>query len=137
MGSMDKLRRIGPKRSKNKAMTAVHISVGVMLIVMVGVSQPAAYGKAGADFEQARITKGKNLYARNCAGCHGAEGTGDGYKLLGPDPANLTLPSTTKKSDAALLNTIHEGKPNMPSWKLRLSEQDSQAVLAYIRALAK
>jgi mono/diheme cytochrome c family protein len=69
--------------------------------------------------------------------CHGDKGTGEGYKLLGPDPANLTLLSTTKKSDAALLNTIHEGKPNMPSWKVRLSEQDSRAVLAYIRTLSK
>ena len=33
--------------------------------------------------------------------------------------------------------TIHEGNPNMPSWKGRLSEQDSRAVLAYIRTLAK
>jgi mono/diheme cytochrome c family protein len=134
---MDKLPRIGSKTSEDKAMTVAHVSVWVMLIAMVGVSQPAAYGKAGADLEQAGIAKGEKIYARHCAGCHGAKGTGEGYKLLGPDPANLTLPSTTKKSDAALLNTIHEGKPNMPSWKVRLSEQDSRAVLAYIRTLSK
>jgi cbb3-type cytochrome c oxidase subunit III len=137
MDSMDKWRRIGSKTSEDKTMTAAHVGMWVMLIAMVGVSQPAAYGKAEADLEQARIAKGKNLYARNCAGCHGAKGTGEGYKLLGPDPANLTLSLTTKKSDAALLNAIHEGKPNMPSWKVRLSEQDSRAVLAYIRTLAK
>jgi mono/diheme cytochrome c family protein len=57
--------------------------------------------------------------------------------MLGPDPANLTGPSTTQKSDMALLQTIHEGKTNMPSWKLRLSEEDSRAVLAYIRTLTK
>ncbi|MGQ0665936.1 MAG: c-type cytochrome, partial [Nitrospiraceae bacterium] len=84
-----------------------------------------------------RVSKGKGLYSRHCVGCHGTEGKGDGYKLLGPDPANLTAPSTMKKSDAALLKTIHEGKPNMPSWKVRLSEQDSRDVLAYVRTLAK
>ena len=57
--------------------------------------------------------------------------------MLGPDPANLTRPSTTQQSDATLLQTIHEGKPNMPSWKRLLSEEESRAVLAYIRTLPK
>jgi hypothetical protein len=35
-----------------------------------------------------------------------------------------------------LLRTIHEGKPNMPNWKYRLSPQDSKDVLAYIRSLS-
>jgi len=80
---------------------------------------------------------GKQIFTRHCAGCHGPQGKGDGYLLLGPDPANLTRPATKNKSDAALLTTIHEGKPNMPSWKVRLSEEDSRAVLAYIRTLGK
>ncbi|MBK9949458.1 MAG: c-type cytochrome [Nitrospira sp.] len=81
--------------------------------------------------------KGKQIFSKYCAGCHGSEGKGDGYLLLGPDPANLTRPATKNKSDALLLETIHEGKPNMPSWKGRLSENESRAVLAYIRALKK
>ncbi|MBS0167569.1 MAG: cytochrome c [Nitrospira sp.] len=81
--------------------------------------------------------KGKRIFSKHCAGCHGPEGKGDGYLLLGPDPANLTRPATKNKSDAMLLQAIHEGKPNMPSWKSRLSEVESRAVLAYIRALKK
>ena len=81
------------------------------------------------------FTKGKALYTKHCAGCHGPQGKGDGYKLLGPDPANLTAPSTKKKSDADLLATIHEGKPNMPSWKGLLSERDLRQILAYVRTL--
>ena len=81
--------------------------------------------------------KGRKIFAKHCAGCHGPEGKGDGYLLLGPDPANLTRSTTKKKPDALLLQTIHEGKPNMPSWKGRLSEDESRAVLAYIRALKK
>jgi mono/diheme cytochrome c family protein len=83
------------------------------------------------------MAKGKQIFIKHCVGCHGAEGKGDGYKLLGPDPANLTAPATRKKSDAVLLNTIHEGKSSMPSWKVRLSEQDSRDVLAYIRTLSR
>ncbi len=81
--------------------------------------------------------RGKTLFVRNCAGCHGAAGGGDGYRLLGPDPANLTSPSTSRKSDADLLKTIHNGKPNMPAWKGNLSESQSRDVLAYVRTLGK
>jgi len=81
--------------------------------------------------------KGKQIFSKYCSGCHGPEGKGDGYLLLGPDPANLTRLATKNKSDAMLIETIHEGKPNMPSWKGRLSEEESRAVLAYIRALKK
>lgn len=81
--------------------------------------------------------RGKTLFVRNCAGCHGAAGGGDGYRLLGPDPANLTSPSIGKKSDTELLKTIHDGKPNMPAWKGNLSESQSRDVLTYVRTLGK
>jgi mono/diheme cytochrome c family protein len=82
------------------------------------------------------VARGQTLFVRYCTGCHGPEGGGDGYKFLrGPDPANLTSPSIRKKSDAELLKTIHEGKPNMPPWESRLSEKESRDVLAYVRTL--
>lgn len=116
-------------------MKAAHIGMGLILLAVAW--QLTAYGQAGAEAEDARLAKGEKVYVKHCAGCHGTEGAGGGYKLLGPDPANLTSPSIKKKSDSALLKTIHEGKSNMPPWKVRLSEQDSRAVLAYIRTLAK
>jgi mono/diheme cytochrome c family protein len=97
----------------------------------------AAQGQAESKAKSGDAARGKTLFARNCASCHGPQGKGDGYRLLGPDPANLTSPSTTKKSDAALLKTIHDGKPNMPPWKVYLSENQSRDVLAYVRTLAK
>ena len=118
-------------------MNAAQIGLGLILMVAVGAGQSPVYGQVVADSEQAQMAKGKKVYAKYCAGCHGAGGDGGGYKLLGSDPANFTSPSMKKKSDSALLKTIHAGKPNMPSWKVRLSEQDSRAVLAYIRTLAK
>jgi len=118
-------------------MNAAQIRLGLILMAAVGAGQPEAYGQEVADSEQAQMAKGKKVYGKYCAGCHGAGGDGGGYKLLGSDPANLTSPSIKKKSDSALLTTIHEGNPNMRSWKARLSEQDSRAVLAYIRTLAK
>ena len=112
-------------------MSSPCVWIGGMLLLVLGIGQP------GAAASDARMAKGKQIFIKHCVGCHGAEGKGDGYKLLGPDPADLTASTTKKKSDAALLNTIHEGKSSMPSWKVRLSEQDSRNVLAYIRTLSR
>jgi mono/diheme cytochrome c family protein len=97
-----------------------------------------ALGQAEPKAKSGDVARGKTLFVRYCTGCHGPQGGGDGYRFLhGPDPANLTSPSTRKKSDADLFKTIHEGKPNMPPWDVRLSEKESRDVLAYVRALAK
>jgi len=98
----------------------------------------AAQGQAEPKDKSGDVARGKPLFVKYCTGCHGPQGGGDGYKFLrGPDPADLASPSTRKKSDAELFKTIHDGKPNMPPWKFRLSENESRDVLAYVRALAK
>lgn len=109
--------------------------MGLTAIIMGSQLVVAEPGKR--DSLSQDLARGKRIFAKHCAGCHGPEGKGDGYLLLGPDPANLTRPATKKKPDAMLLETIHEGRPNMPSWKGRLSEDESRAVLAYIRAIKK
>jgi mono/diheme cytochrome c family protein len=107
-----------------------------LITIIVGV-QVSIAAPNEPESKRADVAKGEKVFVRHCAGCHGSEGKGDGYLLLGPEPANLTRSTTKKKSDVMLLQTIHEGKPNMPSWKTRLSEEDSGAVLAYIRTLKK
>ncbi|MCW5786702.1 MAG: c-type cytochrome [Nitrospira sp.] len=111
--------------------------VGIVMIIVacIGWSGIPSEASGAAGTKTPESSKGKRIFSRHCAGCHGPEGKGDGYKLLGADPANLTAPATRKKSDSALLTTIHEGKPNMPSWKGLLSDRDIQSVLAYIRTL--
>lgn len=118
-------------------MGKIVIKMVMGLAAIVAGSQLAIATPKTEDSPSAGHAKGKRIFSQYCAGCHGPEGKGDGYRLLGPEPANLTRPATKLKSDAALLQAIHEGKSNMPSWKVRLSENDSRAVLAYIRTLAK
>ena len=118
----------------------VNLRFIVLSVVFVGgmllssLAQAVAESKA----QNGDVARGKTLFIRYCTGCHGPEGGGDGYKFVrGPDPANLSSPSTKKKSDAVLLKTIHDGKPNMPPWNTRLSEKESRDVLAYVRTLDK
>jgi mono/diheme cytochrome c family protein len=110
-------------------------TIGVVTGLLFGT---VAQGQVEPKAESGDVVRGKILFIKYCTGCHGPQGGGDGYKLLrGPDPANLTSPSTRKKSDADLLKTIHEGKPNMPPWNFRLSEEEMRDVLGYVRTLVK
>lgn len=118
-------------------MGQIFIKMVMGLAAIVVGSQLAIAAPKEADSPNASYADGKRIFTRYCAGCHGPKGKGDGYLLLGPEPANLTRPATKIKSDVALLQVIHEGKPNMPPWKVRLSENESRAVLTYIRTLAR
>ncbi len=117
-----------PSRGKQVKMLAVLTAVFCVGPIWIGTT-----GKAESGNKQ--FSRGKTVYVKYCAGCHGIEGRGDGYRILGADPVDLTSPSIKQTPDSALLKSIHEGKPNMPSWKLRLSEEDRRNVLAYIRTL--
>lgn len=118
-------------------MKHVSLRIKTVLLITAGVVCLCSLGIAEQESLLGRVAEGKIIYVKHCVGCHGTEGEGDGYKLLGGDPANLSSPSTQSKSDSTLLDTIHQGKPNMPSWEVRLSEQGSRDVLAYIRTLTK
>ena len=112
-----------------------------MLIVVLAMGLSTYSFYAGADQQMSLDTpdlkKGKMIFVKYCSGCHGPLGQGDGYRILGPSPADLASLASKQQSDTALLRTIHEGKPNMPAWQFRLSKEDSRDVLAYIRTLAE
>lgn len=84
-------------------------------------------------------TKGKIIYATNCLICHGERGKGDGLigASLSPPPTDLTGSQARAKSDTDLQTVIQEGRAAMPAWKKRLSDQDIQNLLAYIRSLGE
>ncbi len=91
--------------------------------------------------------KGKALFEKQCAVCHGEKGAGEGQAsyLLYPKPRDFTrnefrLVSTTqmKATNEDLFKTITRGMPgsSMPSWE-HLSDQDRWALVYYVRYLAE
>ncbi|HVH10799.1 MAG TPA: c-type cytochrome, partial [Gemmatimonadales bacterium] len=78
-------------------------------------------------------TRGKAVYAKWCAGCHGGTGAGDGpgARTMLPRPRNFTgaiykirtTASGQLPTDRDLARAIDEGLPGsaMPAWKGRLS----------------
>lgn len=81
--------------------------------------------------------RGERLFQKNCAFCHGADGTGKNWigQFLEPHPRNLQDPvfmgQATRQSIA---HVIREGlsDTSMPAWKDVLSKRDIEALLAYI-----
>lgn len=85
------------------------------------------------------IEKGKELYAVNCAACHGQEGRGDGpvAATLPVPPTDLTYPvraAGPKPEDTFRVLTVGlEGSP-MPAYNY-LSEEDRWHLVSYIAYL--
>ena len=82
---------------------------------------------------------GRELFLKYCAICHGPRGRGDGLEIAGANVADLSSVTTQRKLNVDLLTTIHEGRPGkvMPSWKWRLSKEQSKDVLAHVRTLRR
>jgi mono/diheme cytochrome c family protein len=87
--------------------------------------------------ESEGLSKGKALYQQVCIQCHGFDGRGNGTVKLNPPPADLTSPRVQNKLDAGLFKSIHEGSKNtaMGAWKYALTEEETYAVIAYVRQL--
>jgi cytochrome c553 len=89
------------------------------------------------------ITKGQEVYAANCALCHGDTGMGDGAggAALDPPPRNLTVPGEYKYGhmDLALYRTGTYGVEGtgMSPFEGMVSVEDMWAVGHYIRSIQK
>lgn len=92
--------------------------------------------------------RGKAVYDRWCAGCHGDTGEGDGpaaSRML-PRPRDFTrgvykirtTASGEIPTDADLLHVVEQGMPGtaMPEWRTQLSERERRDVIAYVKSLS-
>jgi len=83
------------------------------------------------------ILRGQDRYNIYCATCHTK--TGDGRKSLiskrGWIVANITNKTTRNKSDGELFHIINHGIRTMSGYKKRLTEEDSWAIVSYVRTL--
>ena len=115
------------------------IVVELALIVTVLILTVGAHAKEGD------ILKGKALYQRECAICHGAEGEGDGdaARFLDPKPRDFTkgifkIRSTPfLPTDEDLLRTITLGIPGtlMPSFEY-LTDDERWDLVAYVKTFS-
>ncbi|MGB8481199.1 MAG: c-type cytochrome [Acidobacteriaceae bacterium] len=81
--------------------------------------------KSGPDQDQ-----GAQLYASNCAYCHGADGRG------GRGPSIATLPKVIAMSNQDLMGIVHKGEADqgMPGFP-DLGDEGTKAIVQYLRTL--
>jgi mono/diheme cytochrome c family protein len=85
-----------------------------------GATTEAQGGSSGGGDDSA----GKTVFASNCAGCHGADGTGG----VGPDLTTLAAAA----DEATVVKQVTNGGQIMPSFSGTLSSQQIQDVAAYV-----
>ncbi len=89
-----------------------------------------ATGNAAAKPAQAEFDA-KAFYAKSCAACHGNDGKG-GDRMMGiPNFADAGWQQ--RHSDEKMREVIVKGKGQMPSFKDKLTDDQLQAVIGYIR----
>lgn len=100
--------------------------------VAAAVLAIGAFQVLGADAVTAEAppaAAGKQTFADNCAGCHGADLSG------GRAPSLFNPKLLAARTDAALIRTIEEGVASggMPPFKGVLADSEIQAVVSYLR----
>lgn len=104
---------------------------GFGILLGVGCAIGANSCLFGDEAPQEASLDGATIFARNCAACHGIEGTGDrgGPSLVTGSAASLDLEELEAK--------ISRGRPfmGMPRFKGELSEEQITAVAGYVLGL--
>ena len=98
------------------------ILAGMMILLIAA----AIHSRANQPAERPVIEKGRSLFLKNCAHCHGNDASGD----EGPDLHNL------KQSDAWLEKRIRNGlKGEMPAFREKFSADDIASLVRFLRNL--
>jgi mono/diheme cytochrome c family protein len=124
-------------------LSSTAVRVVSLLVVIVGVACLTSNGPARADAARQTLAssapadRGRALYARHCASCHGPTGRGDGEAGhdLDPQPSNLHDPDIAAAPATKLFRQITRGRRPMPSFGRLLSEDDRWAVVAFIKSM--
>ena len=111
-------------------------------VIMHGV--PAPYTSMHDPFPNtdAKLRRGRAVFDRNCASCHGWAGQGGGPEAFAqvPAPADLEWLAHSPRPPAEpyMYWTVAEGggafESEMPAFKRKLTRTDIWSVIAYIRA---
>ena len=88
---------------------------------------------SGIETDHARTETGKQIFAENCASCHGDGGTGN--KDMGaPDLTDaITLYVSTEADIAEQIKAPKHGV--MPAWRSRLGDVNIKELATYVHSL--
>jgi cytochrome c6 len=80
----------------------------------------------------------EEIYAKECATCHGKDGRAKTFKSKFIHARNFTDTQWQDSvSDERLFNSITNGKGKMPAWRKKLSEAEINSLVKYVRSFKK
>jgi len=117
---------------ENKSMRqlSLFITLAAALGILLGILAPSGE----ANYNNARGAG--ELYTKYCASCHGKDGRGKTFKGKLTHARDLTDRAwQDDMSDERFFNSIMKGKKKMPAFSKKMSEQEIDALVSYVRTL--
>lgn len=99
-------------------------------------AQGNASGSGPAVPAAAKMPAAREMFQRQCARCHGADGTGSEARASQPEIPDFTATSwQTRRSEAQLRTSILDGKGrDMPSFHGKINEDQTRDLVAFVRS---
>jgi mono/diheme cytochrome c family protein len=111
-----------------------HACLILFLITAMGVLVGRTRGGPIINYDRSAA----ELYSKNCATCHGRDGRAKTFKAKLNHARNLSDPEWQERvSDERIFNSIMNGKGKMPAYGKKLSEQEIDLLVTYVRGLKK
>jgi cytochrome c6 len=111
----------------------VSATVGLLAItVLVGTIFCPTPTRAQASKTSATVHAGQEIFTQKCLLCHSIN---QGQVTFGPSLYAETKKPQGRKSSAEIRTIIREGKGKMPAFKDKLTPEETDQLLAYVRTL--
>jgi mono/diheme cytochrome c family protein len=112
----------------------------VLLLAMFATAYPSlrATTSLTVNAGASPLVKSAELYAKQCASCHGKDGRSKTIKGKLKHARNLTDAEWQERvSDERIFNSIMNGKEKMPAYGKKLSQEQIEALVTYVRAFKR
>jgi len=120
--------------------------VGCLVLALAGqfvIGTFATFARPAVSSEtiaagNANARSAAELYVKYCASCHGRDGRSKTAKAKSNHARNLTDAQWQDRvSEERIFNSIMNGKGKMPAYGRKLTEQEIELLVAYVRGLRK
>ena len=113
-------------------------TITLFVFIIAGIAAFATRSQAVLSGEN-KLTFGDNnsvrdLYQKNCARCHGADGKSDTELGRLYDSPDLTGRDAKRMSQKQMTRLISNGKGSMPAFKKKLSSKEIASLVNYVRS---
>jgi mono/diheme cytochrome c family protein len=118
----------------NKLREIVHV------IFVVGVAFTSVLAVSGVTRNKTSAlgADARTIYNRRCVSCHGRDGRGRTRKGRQTHARDMTSREWQDDvSDERLFNSINNGRGKMPAFHKKISENDIDALVAYVRRMRR